>query len=81
MFNSRSETHKSKKAKVAYGLELELQNSILKEFSKLVENMLVGEHKNLIDFQYGIITCSNALPMLFEELQLEYPDVNIRITT
>ena len=81
VFNSRSDSHKSKKAKCAYGVHLELQNSILKDFSHLVENMLVGKHVNLIDFQYGVISCSNALPMLYIELQFQYQDVIITIAT
>ena len=80
VFNSRSDSH-MKKAKCAYGIHLELQNSILTDFSQLVENMLVGNHVNLIDFQYGVITCSNALPMLYIELQFQYQDVIITIAT
>ena len=34
--------------------------------------MLVEGHTKLIDFQRGIITSSNALPMLYEQLVVEY---------
>ena len=78
VFNSR---HKEvdKAAKCAYGMNLELQNKILKDFSSAIENLVCSGKPDLIDFQYGIITCSNALPMLFIELKIEYPDVNLGI--
>ena len=78
MFNSRHKTH-DKQAKCAYGMELELQNKILNDFSTAIEKLLCYGKPEKIDFQYGIITSSNALPMLFIELKIEYPDVSLRI--
>ena len=78
MFNSRHKTH-DKPAKCAYGMEFELQNKILKDFSTAIEHLVCYGKPEKIDFQFGIITSSNALPMLFIELKIEYPDVSLRI--
>ena len=72
VFNSQRRWHKSKKAKYAFGEYLELQTKILKDFSYVIGHMLVEGHTKLIDFQRGIITSSNALPMLYEQLVVEY---------
>ena len=73
VFNSQKLWNKKgKKAKCAYGEHLELQNSILEKFSHAIENLICEGHTKMIDFQYGILTSSAALPMLYDELLIEY---------
>ena len=51
---------------------MELQNKILKDFSEAISNTLCDGHTKLIDFQIGIITDSEALPLLYNELYVCY---------
>ena len=55
---------------------MEFQNSILRDFSEAIKNLLCDGHDKMIDFQHGIVVTSAALPQLYNELYLEY-QVNI----
>ena len=76
VFNSHKEIPNQdwKKVKYGFGLHLEEQLNALEKFKSRVKNLLVLGHNKRIDWQIGVETSSNALPLLFGQLQLQYQE-------
>ncbi|OXU21701.1 hypothetical protein TSAR_012429 [Trichomalopsis sarcophagae] len=77
LFNTKLKFEKNKTD--AYGLDLDRQNAILHDMSEFIKDLRVGNHKNLIDCQKGILRNNASLKSLFTYLKNTYSTENFEI--
>lgn len=56
---------------MAYGLDLPLQNAILKKAADLFSRIRVNKYDEMLPFQKGIVGNCKALPMMLKTLKKE----------
>lgn len=78
VFNSNLIRDGHRERKHAFGLQMEVQMSIIKEMTTFFESARVVGHAKLQPFQHGILLNNKALPRLLESLK-KY-DVNFLLT-
>lgn len=66
-----------------YGVNIEQQNNILAEVTSMIKAMKVGNRKNLLPFQKGILISNSSLQNLYCDLSKKFnvDDLQIYITT
>ena len=71
VMNSKA-TRDKKQSRIAYGLQLEKQNGVLKQMISVAGSMRVCGHDKLLPFQKGLIMSSRSLQNLYIMLKEKY---------
>ena len=58
-----------KDVKCAFGLKLDAQMELIEKVKKEISELRVGNRKEMIDWQKGLLQSINALPMLLNDLK------------
>lgn len=71
LMNSRNKFSGSVE-KNAFGTDLEIQQELLDQVSRVVSSMVVGKHKSILPFQKGILLTSKSITELYRHVKSTY---------